>query len=235
MSAIEFQPWPKIARLNRDITITEKIDGTNAAVVIVERPLGSAVEDDPRRISVILGVNNNNPDADGLPELEYHVYAQSRTHFITPRDDNFGFAGWVERNAEALVEVLGEGTHFGEWWGAGIQRGYGLLGKDAPNGNRRFSLFNTGRWRGEIASSVDHPKVPGLRRVPILYRGLYSEDAITGAVAELQEGGSCAELGYLRPEGIVVWHEAARTSFKVTLEGDEAPKSISERGLAVAA
>lgn len=33
---IEFQPWPKIARLNREITITEKIDGTNAAVIITE-------------------------------------------------------------------------------------------------------------------------------------------------------------------------------------------------------
>lgn len=27
----EFRPWPKIARLNRDIVITEKIDGTAAA------------------------------------------------------------------------------------------------------------------------------------------------------------------------------------------------------------
>jgi hypothetical protein len=32
----EFKPWPKIARLNRDITITEKIDGTNAAVIVTE-------------------------------------------------------------------------------------------------------------------------------------------------------------------------------------------------------
>lgn len=34
--SIEFQPWPKIARLNREITITEKIDGTNAAVIVTE-------------------------------------------------------------------------------------------------------------------------------------------------------------------------------------------------------
>ena len=34
---------------------------------------------------------------------------------------------------------LGVGQHFGEWWGFGIQRGYGLH-------ERRFSLFNTGRW-----------------------------------------------------------------------------------------
>lgn len=33
---IEFRPWPKIGRLNRTMTITEKIDGTNAAVGITE-------------------------------------------------------------------------------------------------------------------------------------------------------------------------------------------------------
>lgn len=32
----EFQPWPKIPRLNREIVVTEKLDGTNAAVFINE-------------------------------------------------------------------------------------------------------------------------------------------------------------------------------------------------------
>jgi hypothetical protein len=31
---VNFQPWPKIPRLHRSIVITEKIDGTNACVVI---------------------------------------------------------------------------------------------------------------------------------------------------------------------------------------------------------
>ena len=31
-----FSPWPKVARLNRDVIVTEKIDGTNAAVVVSE-------------------------------------------------------------------------------------------------------------------------------------------------------------------------------------------------------
>lgn len=33
---IEFKEFPKIARLNREVIVTEKIDGTNAAVVIGE-------------------------------------------------------------------------------------------------------------------------------------------------------------------------------------------------------
>jgi len=31
-----FQPWPKTPRLNRDCIVTEKIDGTNSAIVIDE-------------------------------------------------------------------------------------------------------------------------------------------------------------------------------------------------------
>lgn len=36
MTDIEFQEWPKTPRLFRDITITEKIDGTNAAIIVTE-------------------------------------------------------------------------------------------------------------------------------------------------------------------------------------------------------
>lgn len=64
----------------------------------------------------------------------------SRTRWITPQDDNFGFAAWVEANREELMK-LGPGRHYGEWWGSGIQRAYGL-----PKGERRFSLFNVSRW-----------------------------------------------------------------------------------------
>ena len=64
----------------------------------------------------------------------------SRNRWITPEDDNFGFSAWAHANKDVLMG-LGVGTHFGEWWGHGIQRGYGL-----PKGRRRFSLFNVGRW-----------------------------------------------------------------------------------------
>lgn len=201
MTYLEFQPWPKIARLNRDITVTEKIDGTNAAVVIVLDEYG---ESDSAQTVTVVG--------------DYAVYAQSRTRFITPGQDNYGFAGWVQENAEALVETLGAGTHFGEWWGAGIQRKYGLTGSD-----KRFSLFNTARWGNEWPGKCAG-LVPGLSVVPTIYRGPFDQDAITDSIDHLRMRGSIAAPGFMRPEGIVVWHDAARQSFKVTLEGDEAPK-----------
>lgn len=196
MSAPEFQPWPKIARLNRDIIITEKIDGTNAAIGITE---------------------------DG------EVYAQSRTRIITPEDDNFGFAKWVADCADSLALALGPGLHFGEWWGSGIQRGYGLSDK-------RFSLFNTSRW-GPLFDIDPNPWAElGLDRmgiVPVLYEGDfagfgYIDFPWDGALDTLRTFGSVAAPGFMKPEGVVVYHTAARTMFKVTLEGDEKPKGSTE-------
>lgn len=195
----EFQPWPKIARLNRDIVITEKLDGTNAAIGII-----------PCDMPGCLGVAS---------DCRAIVYAQSRTRLITPEADNFGFAAWVRDNAETLVMDLGPGLHFGEWWGRGIQRNYGL-------DERRFSLFNTKRFGPQL----DHEPfaTPSLGVVPVLYEGPYGEHfPVAGVLMDLRYKGSAAAPGFMKPEGIVVWHTAARTMFKVTLEGDEAPKGVN--------
>lgn len=36
MSEVEFHPWPKTPRLFKDVVVTEKIDGTNGAIIITE-------------------------------------------------------------------------------------------------------------------------------------------------------------------------------------------------------
>lgn len=174
---LEFQPFPKIARLNRECVITEKIDGTNAQVFVAE---------------------------DGA------VIAGSRTRWITPADDNFGFARWVAEHADDL-RLLGPGSHFGEWWGSGIQRGYGL-----QKGEKRFSLFNVARWSDERPACCSV--------VPELYCGPFSTDAVNGMADYLRVAGSKASPGFMKPEGIIIWHEAARLMFKVTLEKDAEPK-----------
>ena len=186
---IEFRPFPKIPRLNREIIITEKIDGTNGVIHV----------------------------ADDLT-----VTAGSRNRWLTIEKDNFGFAKWVAENAEELAEGLGPGTHYGEWWGSGIQRGYGLV-----NGDKRFSLFNVGRWRDDQWDYVG----PGCcTAVPIISRldsviGGHFEYGIEYALADLRRKGSYAALGYMNPEGIILYFTAARQYFKVTLENDMAPKT----------
>lgn len=214
---IEFQAWPKIARLNRDITVTEKIDGCNAAVIIAEYQFGEHVDGVP---SSAAGLIFGPDDESGLPDVEYLVAAQSRKRLITPDDDNHGFARWVWDNAPALVRTLGPGRHFGEWWGSGIRRGYGL-----QKGEKRFSLFNTTRWGVDLAPGFDMSPVPGLRVVPVLYEGPFSQFAINETLGDLRVYGSRAVPGFTNPEGVVIYHTAANLCFKVTLENDEAPKS----------
>jgi hypothetical protein len=137
------------------------------------------------------------------------VRAGSRSRWITPEDDNYGFAAWVRDNADELRR-LGPGYHYGEWWGQGIQRRYNIEGK-------RFSLFNAGRWADELV----RPKCCHV--VPVLMTG--SQDLVVDvALARLRNEGSVAAPGFMSPEGIVVYHTASRSLFKVTLERDEEPK-----------
>lgn len=193
---IQFEGFPKIGRLFRDIIITEKIDGTNAQVHILENG---------------------------------RVLPGSRKRYITPDKDNHGFAAWVEAHADEL-RLLGHGRHFGEWWGKGIQRGYGL-------DEKRFSLFNVSRWYdsrhdpGGVALNCFglRTAVPSCCHVvPILYLGLLTTQTgieVVKAVEKLREYGSVASPGFMQPEGIVVFHVPTSYLFKVTLESD-GPKGV---------
>lgn len=176
---MEFAAFPKMARLSREVIITEKIDGTNAQIAISE---------------------------DG------EIRAGSRTRWITPEDDNFGFAAWVRDNQDELLR-LGPGRHFGEWWGQGIQRGYGLQG-------RVFSLFNVSRW----ASEAERPACCDV--VPTLFRGGFETGEVYAALDALEKHGSRAAPGFMKPEGVVVFHVAANVGFKKTIEKDSEPKSM---------
>lgn len=209
---IEFTPWPKTSRFFRDIVITEKIDGTNAAVGIVK--LGPEDLDE-----------NSDPIATNLVTIQevevdgewgiYGLYAQSRNKLIFPgKQDNYGFAGWVNTNRTELVTSLGEGLHFGEWWGSGIQRGYGL-----QKGEKHFSLFNTHRFEGIQETSNDL-----VRCVPILYTGAMEEKWITHNLDMLQDFGSAAAPGFKNPEGICIYHTSSRLVQKVTLDNNDAGK-----------
>lgn len=177
-----FVPFPKIARLSRDIVVTEKLDGTNASVLVTE---------------------------------EGAIFAGSRTRWLTAEADNFGFARWVAVNASELLR-LGPGHHFGEWWGSGIQRGYGLT-----KGDKRFSLFNTAKW-GDAAL---RPTCCGV--VPVLYKGRFETAAVEGALGDLRREGSQAAPGFMNPEGVVVFHAAGNLLLKKTLVRDEEPKGLA--------
>lgn len=194
---ISFRPWPPIPRLFRDITITEKLDGSNASILITPND------------ELLVG---------------------KRSSWITPQDDNFGFAQWVEENREEIL-TLGPGHHFGEWWGRGINRNYGMA-------ERKFSLFNTRRWvtlgqepqvipNGDPFAPIKMqdvlPACVGL--VPIMYQGPMDTDVVHGCLRELATTGSKASPGFFFPEGVVVYHSAANHGFKVTFDKNDQAKS----------
>jgi len=183
-----FKPWPKITRLENKRTpiFTEKIDGTNACVVVHTL---CGLENYPKPIYIY-------DEGDQL----LGVWAQSRTRLIYPGDDNFGFAKWVLENAEELVK-LGEGYHFGEWWGQGIQRGYGLTEK-------RFSLFNTRRW------GPHNPNTPKCCHVvPII-----PVSNSLRAIEYLKDNGSLTAPGWMKPEGAVMYEPDTDTCFKIIMD-----------------
>jgi hypothetical protein len=176
-----FEKFPSIPRLLKPIVISEKIDGTNAQVVVTE--LGE-------------------------------VLAGSRNRFLAPgrSTDNFGFAAWV-RAHEAELKQLGVGRHYGEWWGEGIGRGYGMS-------ERRFSLFNTSRWK---AVNFLH-QVQGFENVYVVPEittlDKFDTTEILRRAMMLKVTGSLARRGWPEPEGIVVYHTAADALFKYTFDGD---------------
>lgn len=235
----DFCAYPKTPRLFRDIIITEKLDGTNSQVVVWDATIGGWPNVD---FPYIWSVDN------------LYIAAGSRNRWIAPTNDNFGFAAWVLDHAPQLA-TLGHGRHFGEWWGSGIQRGYGL-----PKGEKRWSLFNVSRWNqdtweyfeqaryqrelGIVARQlkvrpefvpIDH--APAQRRfvppptccsvVPVLYRGPFFEDAVRDHLKELRVYGSAAVPGFKNPEGIVVFHTASGQAFKVTIDNDGKGKDES--------
>jgi RNA ligase-like protein len=183
---LEFMHWPKIPRVaNVQCYITEKIDGTNALIAI-------------------------GPDSSGAPEFR----VGSRNRWITPEQDNYGFARWAYEHRELLLR-LGEGYHYGEWWGQGIQRGYGLS-------ERRFSLFDTRRWGGPGHNELAARGLGELVSVVPMIGGCSLDNlsaTMTFLWEYLQANGSVAAPGFMRPEGFVV--QVGDMRFKVTDAGQK--------------
>lgn len=207
-----FERFPSLTRFSHGWTITEKLDGTNAAILVVPENTDDRVFD--HMDSLICQVFT--------PTNGYYVFAQSRSKLITPgkSTDNHGFARYVQDNAQEIVAKLGEGRHFGEWVGPGInKRHYNLKTK-------QFALFNAARWR-----DADLPQ--GVTTVPILVDNQYLEDPGTAAVRAMEalknQGSEFGPqdhhgLGFMNPEGVVMYHAPSRTSFKKTFDYDEQGK-----------
>ena len=200
---MEFVKWPKIPRLNRDVIITEKIDGTNTHIYIEHNTLVDEWIVGPETADMVTERTLAHNDT-------FRMFAGSRKRYVTPNKDNFGFAKWAAENSDELFK-LGPGRHYGEWWGQGIQRNYGLK-------ERRFSLFNVSKY------NTDYGLPECVSVVPELYEGPFETTAFKAAIEVLNFSGSAAAPGFMKPEGIVVFHVAGNHTYKVMCEGDDTHK-----------
>lgn len=134
----------------------------------------------------------------------------SRSQWITEENDNHGFAKWANQNKEELLK-LGVGTHHGEWWGCGIQRGYNLKEK-------RFSLFNRSKW------ADDNVRPKCCHVVPLLWEGIFDTLKIEECVNQLKTKGSIASPNFMKPEGVVIFHIQGNFFLKKTCCDDDKHK-----------
>lgn len=159
---MDFKPFPKIDNINKAyMHITQKIHGTNAQVFIYPNESG-----------------------------ELQLLCGSRTRWITPENDNYGFAAFVHQHKQEFIDKLGVGQHFGEWAGLGINSGEGLNYKV-------FVLFDFWKY------PADRPLPPGCVVVPVLYKGAMNLAMVEEAMNELKTNGSKLAPGFMRPEGVV--------------------------------
>lgn len=165
----DFKKFDKILHINKLwMTITQKIHGSNAQILI----------------------EKNDEWATTSNTEIYLIKAGCRTRWLTLEDDNYGFCKWVMENRQELIGKLGEGRHYGEWAGPGINSGEGLKEKT-------LVLFNHRRFAGK-----ELPK--NVVTVPVLHQGKISLDAINETMERLKTYGSKLVEGFMKPEGIVV-------------------------------
>lgn len=188
-----FEKFRKIPRLFRDVVVTEKIDGTNAVVVVPADPT----------LPVVFGSRN-------------------RWISPGKGTDNYDFADWGTRNADQLREALGPGWHHGEWFGAGIARKYGLTERRWALFNSSVFQVDphTGLTHKHGNGTRNPTALPSnVTVVPVLHRGPMTDQTIAQAIADLRQHGSYV-VPFMNPEGIVVCHLASGQLFKFTLDGD---------------
>ena len=207
---MEFEKFGSLTRFSQGWTITEKLDGTNGQIAISPR---YTTEYDDVAVRALVA-------EDGI---EYNIFAGSRNRWLQPTKerDNMGFARFVAENASELLK-LGEGRHFGEWYGSGIQRGYGLT-----KGDKRFALFNAGRW-----SDADiRPECCEVVHTFLLDEYVSNPYAAAqGVMSMMETQGSYHIPGFMKPEGIVMFHRKSGTSFKKTFDYDEKGKWAELKG-----
>ena len=192
MSSLNAYPkYPKTHRLeNINCIISEKVDGTNG---------------------LIHGIYDSKTES-------FKVKFGSRTRYLNPEvkdGDNFGFASFYlpyKKLFKKLFNSLREEHSdlcdikiYGEWFGKGIQRGYGLE-------NKYFMPFNK-----YYAAFLQQGSIPNIIEPYIFCECKYNIQESLDAMSLLRANGSYLIPGYDNPEGIIINFRDLDIRFKETI------------------
>lgn len=197
---IAFHSMPKIPRLNRACIVTEKIDGTNALVIVHE---DGRVEAGSKKRLLVPGEQDN-----------YGFRA-----WVDAHADELRLLGPGLHRGEWWGQ--GIGRKYG-----GREKTFSLFNVTHwKSANQTW--IECSDWVQYLADKeIERTVAPTCCDVVPVLRLLPRMDAlqVDGVVAMLRGVGSFAAPGFDRPEGVVVFHTASQELFKVTLEKDESFK-----------
>lgn len=216
-ASIDFIAFPKIARLNREIMITEKIDGTNAAI---------GVTDDGR----VYAQSRNRIIVPGGDNYGFAAWVEHNQKILSLLGPGCHFGEWwgvgigrgydLHERRFSLFNAIR--------WGQkeeGVET-INIIQKTLPSVGVIPVLYE-GLWT--ILDS-DLPLGLDIDSKSMEYNA-FAPERVTAA---LRHTGSIAVPGYMNPEGIVIYHKASQAMFKITLEKDSEHKQ-AERARNVAA
>ncbi len=199
MDTIEFTKFPKIARYSRECIVTEKIDGTNAQILITED--GEFLTGSRKRWIT--------PDDDNFG---FSRWAHDHQEELMRLGPGRHFGEWWGSKIQRAYGLINGDKRFSLFntirWCLHDEEP-----QQIPCGDPR------------VVKVQDRlPECVGL--VPILWRGDFGNLAIDAVLESLARFGSRAAPGFMNPEGVVVFHTAANVAFKKTIKGDDVPKSL---------
>ncbi len=187
----EFKPYGKTPRWGKElyVTISEKIDGTNALVHITE---DGRLFAGSRNRWIQPGKKTDN--------FGFAQWCEDNREELVKLGPGYHYGEWwgygIGRGYGRKQPVS---TH--EW------------DAFAQDPGRTFSLFNTFRWG---AHNPNTPKCCSV--VPVLYKGGFTGAEPAGALEMLKLTGSKAQPGYMNVEGVIVFLGATNQVFKLLAE-----------------
>jgi len=191
----DFSGFPKMARLSREVLITEKIDGTNAQILITED--GGFFTGSRKRW--ITPENDN---------FGFSAWAHDNKDELMKLGVGRHCGEWwgqgIQRKYD-LSEKRFSLFNVARWHLAGDEP------KTIPRADPRI-----------IKHTEELPSCCHL--VPLLFRGNFETDRVHECLSNLEDFGSVAAPNFMKPEGVVVFHIAGSVGFKKTIENDHQPK-----------